>query len=62
MAEQITVCYVLNDRLKNLVQEWAKQNDRTASAELRQILEREATRRQAEEWVKIKQAEPTQNH
>jgi hypothetical protein len=46
MQESITVCYVLNKRLKALVQEWAEGNDRTASAELRQILEQEAQRRE----------------
>jgi hypothetical protein len=47
MQEQVTVCYVLNERLKSLVQQWARDNDRTASAELRQILEREVQRRKA---------------
>jgi hypothetical protein len=46
MQEQITVSYVLNKRLKTLLQQWAEQNDRTVSAELRQILEREAERRE----------------
>lgn len=45
MQEQITVSYVLNKRLKALLQQWAESSDRTASAELRQILEREAQRR-----------------
>lgn len=55
MQEQVTVCYVLNKRLKSLVQQWADDNDRTASAELRQILEREAQRRQAQEQKPVNQ-------
>jgi hypothetical protein len=54
MQEQITVSYVLNKRLKTLLQQWAEQNDRTASAELRQILEREAERREQTRPIKQK--------
>ncbi|NJN99925.1 MAG: hypothetical protein HC875_40375 [Anaerolineales bacterium] len=45
-SDQLTRCYVITERLDNLLKLWAEQNDRTASAELRQILEREAQRRQ----------------
>ena len=48
MTEQLTRSYILTRRLDALLKEWAEQSDRTASAELRQILEREAVRRQAE--------------
>ena len=51
-TEQLTRCYVITDRLDNLLKLWAEQNDRTASAELRQILEREAARRQAQPETK----------
>jgi hypothetical protein len=46
MQESVIVCYVLNNRLKKLLQQWAEKDDRSASAELRQILEREAVRRE----------------
>lgn len=55
MQDQITVCYVLNKRLKALVQQWAKRNDRTASAELRQILEQEIQRREKNQATEQKQ-------
>ena len=46
--ESKTACYVLTERLIDRLKTWAQQSDRTASAELRQILEREAVRRQME--------------
>lgn len=49
MGEQSkTACYVLTERLIDRLKVWAQQSDRTASAELRQILEREAVRREVE--------------
>lgn len=45
MKEQITRCYVITKQLDTLLKQWAGDSDRTISAELRQILEQEATRR-----------------
>lgn len=45
MKTQIT-SFVLTTNLKELLKQWAAQNDRTLSAELRQILIQEAARRQ----------------
>ena len=47
MQEQITRSYVVTKRLDMLLKEWAAESDRTISAELRQILEREAQRRES---------------
>jgi hypothetical protein len=43
--QQLTRSYVITKRLDALLKTWARQSDRTASAELRQILEAEAQRR-----------------
>lgn len=48
MQEQKTMSFVLTTRLEDLLKQWADQEDRTVSATLRQILEREAQRRQAQ--------------
>lgn len=45
MREQITRSYVITKQLDALLKQWAGDSDRTISAELRQILEQEATRR-----------------
>ena len=47
MKEQITRSYVITRELDALLKQWAGDSDRTISAELRQILEREAGRRAA---------------
>lgn len=57
-SDQLTRCYVITERLDVLLKQWAEANDRTASAELRQILEREAQRRQAKPETKS----PAQPH
>lgn len=44
--EQITFSAVLTVDLKRQLEQWAKDSDRTVSAELRQILTQEANRRQ----------------
>lgn len=48
MDEQITRSYVITKRLDSLLREWANDDDRTLSAQLRHILEREAMRRAVE--------------
>ena len=46
MPKPLTICFVATPELKQLLADWAKQEDRTVSATLRQILEHEAQRRQ----------------
>ncbi|GAB4446304.1 MAG: hypothetical protein Kow0031_28950 [Anaerolineae bacterium] len=46
MNQPVTISAVVTTDLKRLLEEWAKQEDRTVSATLRQILAQEATRRQ----------------
>ena len=41
----VTVCYVLTERLKSLVKQWATEDDRSNSAVLRRLIEQEAQRR-----------------
>ncbi|MCB0210745.1 MAG: hypothetical protein KDJ52_15505 [Anaerolineae bacterium] len=48
MQEQITRSYVITKRLDTLLREWATDDERTISAQLRYILEREAMRREVE--------------
>ena len=45
MNESITISFVGTTDMKNLLEQWAKQEDRTISATLRRILENEAQRR-----------------
>lgn len=45
MQDQKTMSFVLTSRLEELLKRWATEDDRTVSATLRQILEREAQRR-----------------
>ena len=45
MQDQKTMSFVLNTRLEELLKQWAAEDDRTISATLRQILERETQRR-----------------
>jgi len=45
MQEQITMSFVATRELKQLLESWAAQDDRSISATLRQILMREARRR-----------------
>lgn len=47
MAEQKTMSFVLNTRLEELLKQWSTEDDRTISATMRQILEREAQRRES---------------
>ena len=39
MDEQISKCYVLTKRLDAMLKQWAAQDDRSASAQLRHILD-----------------------
>lgn len=48
MADRIIISFAATSQLKDLLKLWADQEDRTVSATLRQILEREAQRRQAQ--------------
>lgn len=47
LQEQVTISFVGTAQIKNLLEQWAKQEDRSISATLRQILEREAQRRES---------------
>ena len=46
MPEPATICFVGTVELKAILERWAKEEDRTVSATLRQILEREVQRRE----------------
>ncbi|MCL4296533.1 MAG: hypothetical protein KJ077_12430 [Anaerolineae bacterium] len=48
MTDKVIVSFAATPELRDLLKLWAKQDDRTVSATLRQILEREARRRQAQ--------------
>lgn len=48
MTNQTIVSFALSKELKALLKQWARTEDRTVSATLRQILEREAIRRATE--------------
>ena len=50
MNEPATISFVATVELKQLLENWAKQEDRTVSATLRRILEQEAQRRNARQW------------
>lgn len=52
MSEPATICFVGTTELKTMVEEWAKEDERSVSYIMRQILKREAQRR--------KQAQPPQ--
>ena len=45
MNQPITISFVGTTDIKSLLEQWAKQEDRTVSATLRRILENEAHRR-----------------
>lgn len=45
MSEPTTISFIGTPELKAMLELWAKAEDRTVSATLRQILEREAQRR-----------------
>lgn len=46
MSESITISFVGTAEQKTLLEQWAKQDDRSISWVMRQILNREAQRRQ----------------
>lgn len=52
-----TICFMGTEQHKALLKQWAKTEDRTVSATLRRIIEREAQRRKAQEKVREKEAE-----
>lgn len=45
MSEPVTICFVGTTEQKTLLEQWAKQDDRSVSYIIRQILRREAQRR-----------------
>lgn len=45
MSEPATICFVGTLELKNMLEQWAADDDRSVSAVMRQILKREAQRR-----------------
>ncbi|MCB0154681.1 MAG: hypothetical protein KDF65_07780 [Anaerolineae bacterium] len=45
MTKQVTISFVGNMALKELLERWSREDDRSVSATLRQIVEREAQRR-----------------
>lgn len=48
MPEPITISFVATKKLKQLIEQWAQEDDRSVSYIIRQILAREAHRRAAE--------------
>lgn len=48
MTNRIIMSFAVTAELRDLLKRWAKQEDRTVSATLRQILEAEAFRREAQ--------------
>ena len=48
MTDRIIMSFAATPELRELLKRWAKQEDRTVSATLRQILEAEAQRREVE--------------
>ena len=46
MSEPITISFVGTTELKTLLERWAREDDRSVSYTMRQILTREAQRRQ----------------
>ena len=46
MHEPITLSFVGTRQLKSMLEQWAKEEDRSISAVMRQILQREALRRE----------------
>ncbi|GIK39537.1 MAG: hypothetical protein BroJett011_33700 [Chloroflexota bacterium] len=45
MAEPTTICFVGTDELKAMLEKWAKEDERSMSYVLRQILKNEVQRR-----------------
>lgn len=45
MSEPATICFVGTTELKTMVEEWAREDERSVSYIMRQILKREAQRR-----------------
>lgn len=45
VTKQVTISFVGNMALKELLERWSREDDRSVSATLRQIVEREAQRR-----------------
>lgn len=48
MSEPITICFVGTTEQKTLLERWAAEDDRSVSYIMRQILKREALRRQVQ--------------
>lgn len=48
ITDRVTISFTATKKIHDLLKRWAAQEDRTVSSTLRQILEREARRRQEE--------------
>lgn len=46
--DQVTICFVGTSEQKTLLEQWAKEDERSVSYVMRQILRREAQHRQAQ--------------
>lgn len=55
MSEPATICFVGTAELKTMVEEWAKEDERSVSYIMRQILKREAQRRKQAQATEQKQ-------
>ena len=55
MSEPATICFVGTTELKTMVEEWAKEDERSVSYIMRQILKREAQRRKQPQTTEQKQ-------
>ena len=47
MSERLTIAFVGNKELKELLDQWARENEGSVSAVLRQLIKREEARRKA---------------
>lgn len=54
MSEPITISFVGTTELKTLLEQWARQDDRSISYVMRQILKREAQRRMQAQLPELK--------
>lgn len=55
MSEPITISFVGTTEQKTLLEQWAKQDDRSISWVMRQILKQEAQRRKAQAQKPVEQ-------
>jgi hypothetical protein len=62
MSEPITISFLGNTELKALLKQWAKEDDRSVSYVMRQMLNREAQRRAQTQPEGQKRATTQQSH